>query len=136
MITLPKSSYIIIDPCYVMTEENYDLLLDEYSGNNGPEALEVMVNGTLMALSSTAYGDGSYDSNTSTSFSVDAGMIGAVPLSLCDPEKLKEKFVKETSIIINSSINFDYDNGTFYINDLEIYTGSDDDEDFEDDESF
>ena len=129
MIILPKATYIVIDPCYVMTEDNYDLLLNEYTGNNGPEATEVMVNGHKMALSGTAWGDGTYDSNSSTSFSVDAGIIGAVPLALCCPEKLKEEFVKENSVIMtDTQVTFDFDNGTFKINNLEIYTGYDEEE--------
>ena len=133
MITLPQATYIIIDPCYVMTDENYDLLLEEYTGNNGPEATEVMVNGHKMALSGTAWGDGTYDSNTSTSFSVDAGIIGAVPLALCCPEKLKEEFVKENSVIMaDTTVGFKWVDGTFYFNDLEIYTSYDEEDEDED----
>ena len=89
-----------------------------------------------MALSNTAWGDGCYDSNLGVSFSVDAGIIGVVPLALCCPEKLKEDFVKQNSFMFNdTSIAFSYDNGTFKFNELEIYTNYEEEEfDEEEDE--
>ena len=29
MITLPKATYIVIDPCYVMRDDAYDVLCDK-----------------------------------------------------------------------------------------------------------
>lgn len=127
MITLPKATYIVIDPCYVMRDDAYDVLCDKMDFNTRAQIIEI--EGHQMALSNTAWGDGTYDSNSSTSFSVDAGIIGAVPLALCCPEKLNEEFVKGTSVILtDASVEFSYNEGTFKINSLEIYTGYDEEE--------
>lgn len=127
MITLPKATYIVIDPCYVMRDDAYDVLCDKMDFNTRAQIIEI--EGHQMALSNTAWGDGTYDSNSSTSFSVDAGIIGAVPLALCCPEKLNEEFVKGTSVILtDTSVEFSYNEGTFKINSLEIYTGYDEEE--------
>ena len=127
MITLPKATYIVIDPCYVMRDDAYDVLCDKMDFNTRAQIIEN--EGHQMALSNTAWGDGTYDSNSSTSFSVDAGIIGAVPLALCCPEKLNEEFVKGTSVILtDTSVEFSYNEGTFKINSLEIYTGYDEEE--------
>lgn len=127
MITLPKATYIVIDPCYVMRDDAYDVLCDKIDFNTRAQIIEI--EGHQMALSNTAWGDGTYDSNSSTSFSVDAGIIGAVPLALCCPEKLNEEVVKGTSVILtDTSVEFSYNEGTFKINSLEIYTGYDEEE--------
>ena len=127
MITLPKATYIVIDPCYVMRDDAYGVLCDKMDFNTRAQIIEI--EGHQMALSNTAWGDGTYDSNSSTSFSVDAGIIGAVPLALCCPEKLNEEFVKGTSVILtDTSVEFSYNEGTFKINSLEIYTGYDEEE--------
>ena len=127
MITLPKATYIVIDPCYVMRDDAYDVLCDKMDFNTRAQIIEI--EGHQMALSNTAWGDGTYDSNSSTSFSVDAGIIGAVPLALCCPEKLNEEFVKGTSVVLtDTSVEFSYNEGTFKINSLEIYTGYDEEE--------
>ncbi len=127
MITLPKATYIVIDPCYVMRDDAYDVLCDKMDFNTRAQIIEI--EGHQMTLSNTAWGDGTYDSNSSTSFSVDAGIIGAVPLALCCPEKLNEEFVKGTSVILtDTSVEFSYNEGTFKINSLEIYTGYDEEE--------
>ena len=155
MITLPKATYIVIDPCYVMRDDAYDVLCDKMDFNTRAQIIEIEGHqmalsntawgdgtydsnsstsfsvdaGIIRALSNTAWGDGTYDSNSSTSFSVDAGIIGAVPLALCCPEKLNEEFVKGTSVILtDTSVEFSYNEGTFKINSLEIYTGYDEEE--------
>ena len=132
MITLPQATYITIDPCYVMRDDAYDILCDKMDFNTRAQIVEI--EGHQMALSNTAWGDGCYDSNLGVSFSVDAGIIGAVPLELCCPEKLKEDFVKQNSFMMNdTSIAFSYDNGTFKFNELEIYTNYEEEE-FDEDE--
>lgn len=110
-----------------MRDDAYDVLCDKMDFNTRAQIIEI--EGHQMALSNTAWGDGTYDSNSSTSFSVDAGIIGAVPLALCCPEKLNEEFVKGTSVILtDTSVEFSYNEGTFKINSLEIYTGYDEEE--------
>lgn len=121
MLVLPKNTYIIIDPCYVMTDDAYDTLCDKMNFKARAQIVEVENN--QIAISTTAFGDGLYESNLNVSFPVDAGIIGAVPLALCCPEKLQNEWVKQSSVIItDSEIEFDYCDGTFKFNDLEIYT--------------
>lgn len=71
------------DPCYVMSKEDYDELIDqmfvdsiEY-GRVG----KFTVNGHEFIVDNTAYGDGVY-SGWNGSYGVDAGMLGVIPLEL------------------------------------------------------
>lgn len=133
MFNLPKASYIVIDPCYVMKDEFYNELCDKL-GFTGAE--EITINGRKIAVSGTAYGDGCYDSNKGTNFPVDSGMIGAIPFELCDSEKLNSEWnLKHCEIFKNESIVFKFENGTFFINDLEIYTNPED-EDYDEEEDW
>jgi len=65
--TAPPGKYYLGDICYVLD----DLV------NNKTDNEWFMVDGT-------AYGDGCYYSNDNREFGVDAGVIGIVPLSMCD----------------------------------------------------
>lgn len=134
MFHLPQASYIVIDPCYVMKDEYYNELCDKL-GFNGAEEIEI--NGHKLAVSGTAYGDGCYDSNKGTNFPVDSGMIGAIPFELCDSEKLNSDWnLKHSEILKDQDVVFKYDNGTFFINDLLIYTAYEEEEEEEEDEYF
>ena len=98
MITLPQATYITIDPCYVMRDDAYDVLCDKMDFNTRAQIVEI--EGHQMALSNTAWGDGCYDSNLGVSFSVDAGIIGVVPLALCCPENLKKTLLSKTHLCL------------------------------------
>ncbi|ADG59928.1 hypothetical protein Acj9p028 [Acinetobacter phage Acj9] len=133
IIQLPKADYIVIDPCYVMRSDAYDQLCEKMDFDANAQLIEI--DGHQMALSGTAYGDGSYQSTSNTVFPVDAGIIGAVPLALCDLNKLDEQWVIYAGVRFNDTeISFEYDNGTFKFNDLQIFTNYEEEEDDLEDE--
>jgi hypothetical protein len=146
---MPAGEYYVGDPCYVIPDDEWSDLLDHTlffglfaSPDNMAKDIyneKANQNGIfswkdkLLGVSSTAYGDGGYSSNVDKSFSVDAGMIGAVPLELCDPEGLEEvhKYGHGHVMTFDHDFSIEYDDGTICIGEVEIYTG-DRDEDEED----
>lgn len=92
----------------------------------------------------TMYGDGYYPGGDGRHYSVDAGLIGIVPLELVDRDK-SESDLKELGRVVkgNGEAGLEYDdNGVFYITikiagdteKYEIETGNTEDEDdYEDD---
>ena len=133
---LPRSTYIVCDPCYVMLPEAYDQLCDlmyptDWQTNGTVN--ELKINGHDLWVHGTAYGDGTYSSNSSISFAVDSGTIGAVPLQLCDPEKVKRILEdKEATLFEDTVIYTGYSNGMFTfageVSELCIFTEDDDEE--------
>ena len=75
------------DPCYAMSEETYNLLLKELYKDDSRETYTI--NGHEIFNFSTEYGDGTYEGTNGMCFSVDSGMLAAIPMELCDPEQLK-----------------------------------------------
>lgn len=74
---LPAGQYIVSDPCYVLSEQSYNALLDIDDGRwNGTYE----INGIKIAVHGTEHGDGRYEGNRAF-YSVDSGHIAIVPLS-------------------------------------------------------
>ena len=73
------------DICYVLAE---DLYQDVWGDQNGFDdgAFQDPETGLRVAVAGTAYGDGEYPGSDGTSFPVDAGVIGLVPLELAKKE--------------------------------------------------
>jgi hypothetical protein len=80
-MTMPAGRYYIGDLCYVMHNEWHEVCdlffpLDQVVRDvNGEFTLQ---DGRRFASFGTAYGDGTYQSNISTSHSVDSGSIGCI----------------------------------------------------------
>lgn len=86
------------DPCYVMSQEDYDELLDQMYKNDNESARmgKFTINGHEMIVDDTAYGDGVY-SGRNESYGVDAGMLGVIPLELVKKDPTNMGWVcKET----------------------------------------
>ena len=126
---------VIIDPCYVLSDDAYDQLISQNGWEGG--VYTVTVNGKTMEMMShpTMNGDGYYASNKTADFPVDSGSIGIIPVELVDEKKMHEHFgdlehiadewgyYKEGS----GDVYLTYENGTFIINlmgedSLKIYT--------------
>lgn len=135
MAQLPKDTYIICDPCYVMPDALYDEMVDALAFVGQENS--AIINDKEVVCLNTAYGDGTYSSNTHIEFMVDDGMIAAIPLSLCDDKLVKDLLDNEDAILIKDSplivsedrgtLSFMHDGGV-----IEIYTDpdlSDEDED-------
>ena len=139
---LPAGDYIISDPCYVFSDDDYDRLLEQTgffglynrdgttNDKNNQGGTFVMGWGREMrkhpfACFHTWYGDGGYTSNLLNDgvYSVDAGMIACIPLALVDSDKLKDGLG-----LHYHAHTFDKDfvcetyNGTFHFGRIEIYT--------------
>lgn len=93
MIKLPHNEYVIVDPCYVLNPAQYDVLISNI-GADGLLAEGFEIDGHPVAVFHTRYGDGIYPSFVGGRYTadllVDAGIIGAIPVSLVDPLKLEE----------------------------------------------
>ena len=65
---------------------------------------------------STAYGDGSYEGSDGRSYSVDAGIIGAIPVELIEDEvvqeMIKRPYVRAVSMTESQLSKADYYDGT------------------------
>lgn len=132
-IELSKNDYIVIDPCYVMKDDLYNQMVDQMYKNydaNGSAQNELEIDGIRFAVFNTAHGDGVYQSNTNSIFSVDAGIIGAIPLSFCDETTIKKykKLLSDECFFITGEIIAKSDGSTLSFNDLEIYTGYDEED--------
>jgi len=86
--TMPAGTYFIGDPCYVIPD-------DEWSDFVGPYCVDYrdgdglqIYKGMKVFAASTSCGDGCYRDNRGNSYGVDSGMLGIVPVELCDPNEL------------------------------------------------
>lgn len=141
---LIRADYIVCDPCYVMTDEAYEQLCDLMYPKNwevtGP-VNHLKINGHELWVHSTMYGDGTYCSNSEIDFDVDSGTIGAIPLGLCDPEKVKEiRENKKASLFEAEALLAGYHEGTFIfsgeVSELLIFTEDQEEEQDDYDESY
>ena len=144
---MPAGDYIISDLCYVLSESDYDKAI-ELTGYFGLYNRDGTMNknrdnmgGTFVlgwgkeirkhpfAVWSTYHGDGGYRGTDGNMYSVDAGIIGCVPLALVDSDKLKHglgtHFHAHT---FDREINTWSSDGTLVFGDVTIYTGNDPDE--------
>lgn len=122
---LPKGTYYIGDPCYVFNNESWAELLEKANYFLNEEVVEFK--NMLVFSGGTTFGDGHYLSNVGMEFSVDSGTIGAVPIELVDTDS---EFWKRAGKVVDFTHSFLVEvkaNGTIQIDDIEIYTGYDED---------
>lgn len=86
---LPPGRYCIGDPCYVISDKDWDSLLKQTNFFSTDGLVEFK--GHKMAVYSTAWGDGCFPGfscadESHHTFGVDAGLLGAVPEALIDDE--------------------------------------------------
>jgi hypothetical protein len=124
---LPPGEYFIGDPCYVIPDtENQKLWQESCSVSDlNSEGLFVIFDGVPWIGLSTAFGDGVYNSNIHTSYSVDSGLIGAVPRSIVD--KYSHRSIEELESLgsfqyFEKPFSVESDEGTLRIGDIKIET--------------
>ncbi len=123
----PPGTYYIGDLCYALDKKLYHGIFGSLGGyDNGLYTKRGSKDFFMMA--STQYGDGEYQGSDGHLFSVDAGIIGIAPISLCS-EDMKGGHVYTFKDTVSCSF---YD-GTFTFESeekwLEINTGGGDSED-------
>lgn len=109
--------YYVGDPCYVVSNRNWIRLLNQ---TDFFEKEVFQYKGEKCFASGTLYGDGSYYDNQGRVYSVDAGLIGIMPVESLD----KNKSGKGGNIIeFDSEFEVYEGGGVFHFGNLEINTG-------------
>ena len=80
MFLLKKGTYYLGDPCYVIPNSDWDRFIDQL----GSDQSLFKFDGFECYVSSTKYGDGEYPDNFGNYYTVDAGIIGAIPIQLVE----------------------------------------------------
>ena len=122
-------THIIGDPCYFLhTIEAGGATNDQLWVDSFCEALEnaemqerftghLTYMGHPIFVHSTAYGDGQYEGTDGRSYSVDAGIIGVIPVSLIENEVVQQilntKIVRAVSMTREQLSKAEYFDGTF-----------------------
>ena len=89
-VTTEQGLYIG-DPCYVINEEDWSDFLDEYRIARKAGFTHFKFKGFTVGVTRTAHGDGSYTGTDGFSYSVDAGLLGVVPLELVEDKEKAER---------------------------------------------
>lgn len=89
-VTTEQGLYIG-DPCYVINEEDWSDFVDEYRIARKAGFTHFKFKGFTVGVTRTAHGDGSYTGTDGYSYSVDAGLLGVVPLELVEDKEKSER---------------------------------------------
>lgn len=119
-------TYYVGDLCYIISDEGWDKLLDDtdfFENDN------MTYKGYPIWVHNTTYGDGTYKDNKGREYSVDAGIIGIIPIEATD-------LTSKGGQVITFPIDFtvDYKNGVFFIGNYIIDTKGEDEEEEEEEE--
>ncbi len=133
---MPSGVYWVGDLCYVMRdcwEEVCELLFEgrtDYGCNQGEFQLK---DGRRFSMYNTQWGDGTFESNGFSQFSVDSGSLGCILKDdITDPSA---DFKLGSTIDFDKEFEVSSDGGTIFFGDkVRIYTGYDEvEDDYEDD---
>ena len=121
---LPEGKYYIGDPCYVINSGKWSEFCDVYWDT--PNGGIFDFDGFSVCAFNTQWGDGCYPASNGAMLSVDAGLIGAIPLALCLGGDRSEGTVVEFA---RSFLCHRDTNGLLHFGDFTVMTGDEDDED-------
>ena len=130
MTATATPTHFVCDPCYVLhtidpegvphmeglwVKSFVEAISDAEEAEDFDGHFEYM--GHPIFVHSTAYGDGSYEGSDGRSYSVDAGIIGAIPVELIEDEvvqeMIKQPYVRAVSMTESQLSKADYYDGTF-----------------------
>ena len=111
--TLPKGTYFIGDPSYVLKEDDYDTLLDGALDETGISELH----GHKLFIFADGPGDGSYklqdgcddEEPWTTYINVDSGCWGVIPVELLIDDKTSEDDLYDSGVVFDSAAVEDED---------------------------
>lgn len=85
-VTIPAGTYVVGDPCYTVPDACWGDWLDAAGIDDvsHPNVMAASLDGHPIVGIGTAYGDGGYKGSDGFEYSVDAGMIGLVPLAIAE----------------------------------------------------
>lgn len=126
-IKMKAGKYTIGDPCYVVPKEMWkDFCAALNTKSNEFRCIKAFVfRGHEFYVSDTYEGDGHYGSNhfSGTGFSVDSGLIGAVPGAFILEFGCRSKASEECICIdVGEYSTAEYNDGRITFDELEIYT--------------
>lgn len=145
VVTSKVGKIFIGDICYALNKDIYNKVWGEENDyeDGTYEAVNKSNEKFSFAVYGTKYGDGTYDGSDGKKYSVDAGVLGMVPIELWE-DNLDENELNELGTVINTEkvlLDFD-DNNEFYFSfhdnernlsdSISIPTAGFDDEDEED----
>lgn len=116
-VTMPAGEYYVGDPCYAVPDHLWMEWLEGAGYMENPRYLVADVKGQPVIGVGTAYGDGSYLDGAGKIYPVDAGLIGAVPVSLA--EEVPTGMHRFT---FHSPFDVSYVDGTIFIGSIAIDT--------------
>lgn len=115
----PAGKYYIGDLCYALKDDVYKSCWGKHDYQPGTFTVDANINGQTckFSVNHTTWGDGFYrDSVSGNFYAVDAGVIGIVPLELCDPNNMKDGKIKGGHFIESTSnVQFEACQGIFVI---------------------
>lgn len=135
-MTMQAGEYFVGDLCYVMHpewDEVCSIIIDDHTCKEGEFTL---ADGRRFAIYNTAYGDGTYRSNKGHSISVDSGSIGCIKVDDITDDTYDRDLLERLGAFVTFDYDFDTENdrGTICIDDIKVYTETDPDEDYYDEE--
>lgn len=130
---LPAGTYFIGDPCYSAGQDDqawqeWVRVAEEDSRGFTDPMAGASFNGFPVLGVNTMYGDGGYPASNGFTYSVDAGMVGAVPEELIDKMGIERSSLDDLGTWETFTEDFDLtygEDGTIAIGWVAIYTGAD-----------
>lgn len=121
VMTFPAGTYYIGDLCYICTNDEWDRLLDQTQLFTYDEAT---LDGRKFGGMLTAYGDGSFNHNTSIPkfVTVDAGMVGCVRIEDINSTML-DRVAMGLTVVFDEPFDISDKAGTLKFGYVEVYTG-------------
>ena len=119
---LPAGTYIVSDPCYVLSNETYDSQFLEQSWVNGKHVSFITVNGRPMVCFMTAHGDGEYNDDDGRCYGVDSGTIAIIPIESCDGDEIEGMYSHKVEMSTDFECHYDKRGGTMHFGNISIMT--------------
>lgn len=130
-LTIEAGQYWIGDPCYVLSEEMYDEMIN--SVNDDQFDYQYEVNGHTITVLHTEYGDGEFPASSSRAkfhrVAVDSDQIAAVPMALINPNNENLQFGFVDTLLAGTA--YRDDQGELFFSCASVATGWEEEEEAE-----